>query len=76
MKELQESLKGEDAARIKQLAEELQHAFHALSQQMYAQTDQSAPGPDPSAGGPGFPGNSNGSGEDEGEVVEGEFREA
>ncbi len=70
---LQETMKGEDTAQIKRQTEELQHAFHALSQQMYAQ-QQSAAGPAPA-------GNGNGSGpsaptDDEGEVVEGEFREA
>ncbi len=77
VKELQETMKTDDTALIKRQTEELQHAFHALSQQMYAQqqaSGQAASGPAPS-------GNGNGSGpsgstEDEGEVVEGEFREA
>ncbi len=75
MKALQEALNGEDTAEIKRQAEDLQHAFHALSQQLYAQ-EQGAPGAAPGADGPGFQGNGGGSGEDEGEVVEGEFREA
>ncbi|MDD2695701.1 MAG: Hsp70 family protein, partial [Anaerolineales bacterium] len=66
--DLREALKGEDAARIKRLSEELQNAFHALSQQMYA---QQAPGGAASGGDGHSPGP-----EDEGEVVEGEFREA
>jgi len=67
---LREALKSSDSARIKQQFEDLQNAFHALSQQLYAgQTqgtsssnkvyDENRPGPTP-----------------EGEVLEGEFREA
>ncbi|NIM93593.1 MAG: molecular chaperone DnaK [Anaerolineales bacterium] len=65
--ELREALQGDDIARIKQLTEEVQQASYALSQQMYAQ--QAAPegeGPQ-TEGGPG---------QEEGDVVEGEFREA
>ncbi len=76
---LRDAAQTEDLPRIKQATDDLQHAFHALSQQLYAQEG--------AAGGPGgFPGagpmpgtnGSNGHGErrDEGEVVEGEFREA
>ncbi len=61
---LREAIKGEDVGKIKQLSDELQNAFHALSQQLYAQQ----------------PGD-NGHGishtpqpEDEGEVIEGEYR--
>jgi molecular chaperone DnaK len=78
IKALREAVKGEDTARIKQLTEEVQNAFHAISQQMYAQQQQQAAGP---AGG--VSGNGNGHGpdgsegrDDEGEVIEGEFREA
>ncbi len=79
--ELREAAKGEDgvagsnAARIKQLSDELQQAFYALSQQLYAQGQ-------PSGGAaPGDNGNGHGSvggshPEGDGEVVEGEFREA
>ena len=65
---LRQALKGSDTAVIKRQVDELQNAFHALSQQLYAQQSQ--------------PGNGNGNGHgphgpsDEGEVVEGEFREA
>jgi molecular chaperone DnaK len=72
MKELQESIQGDDTAQIKRLSEELQHAFHALSQQMYAQ-EQSAASSAPTNNGNGS--SPSGSTEDEGEVVEGEFRE-
>ena len=64
--DLREALKGEDTSRIKGLTNELQNAFHALSQQLYSQPGSSTPG-----------GNGqNGPHDEEGEVVEGEFREA
>jgi molecular chaperone DnaK len=71
--ELREMIKSDNIDPIRQGTEELQNAFHALSQQVYAQqqadpSDQTPPG-----------GNGHGphSHEDdgEGEVVEGEFRE-
>ncbi len=63
---LREAIKGSDTARIKSLSDELQNAFHAISQQLYAQQGQTSP----RDGG-------NGRGNDgEGEVVEGEFHEA
>ena len=68
--ELREALKGDDASRIKRLTEEVQQATHALSQQMYAQQ-----GRDTTAG-PAAAGSSNGGSQPEGEVIEGEFREA
>jgi molecular chaperone DnaK len=64
---LRETLKGTDIARIRQETQELEAALHALSQQLYAQ--QSQPG-----------GNGQSQTEpkptDEGEVMEGEFRDA
>ena len=67
VKTLREMIKGNDTAQIRRQTEELQTALHALSQQLYAQQDQ--PGE-----------NGNGASEpdrsDEGEVFEGEFREA
>ena len=69
---LREAMKGEDITRIKSLNDDLQNAFHALSQQIYAQ--QQSQGSTPQ--------NGNGNGQtgsekhDDGEVVEGEFREA
>lgn len=69
LSELREVMKGEDTNRIKQLSGDLQNAFHALSQQLYAQqgqpgTEQPAPeGPRPA------------SGPNDEDVVEGEFRE-
>ena len=69
---LREAIKGDDAARIKSLSDELQNAFHALSQQLYAQ--QQPGGPQPGGNGSGN-GQAHGP-EDEGEVIEGEFHEA
>ncbi len=70
--ELRQAIKGEDIAHIRRLTEELQNAFHALSQQVYAQQSTQ-----PGSNGNGTGGNGNGSGSSgEGEVVEGEFREA
>ena len=69
IRELRETLKGEDIQPIRQQSEDLQIAFHAISQQMYAHQQQQGQGN----------GNGNGhgpQGPDEGEVVEGEFREA
>ncbi len=69
---LQQEMTGEDTAKLKRLVDELQNAFHALSQQLYAQQGQQTTG---------FSSSGNGNGhqsrpDDEGEVVEGEFREA
>ncbi|HRN51374.1 MAG TPA: molecular chaperone DnaK [Anaerolineales bacterium] len=68
VQELRKAVEGEDRERIKQLSDDLQNAFHALSQQLYASQANAAP-------------NGNGANghapEPEGEgVVEGEFREA
>ena len=71
VKDLRQSLEGEDHSTIKRLSEELQNAFHALSQQLYA-AEQATQQP-PNGASP------NGTGhkpDEEGEVVEGEFREA
>jgi molecular chaperone DnaK len=71
--ELRAALEGEDLASIKRMSEDLQNAFHALSQQMYAQ-EQSAGsnGNGPQSRPQGHPD----TGEAEGEVIEGEFHEA
>lgn len=66
--DLRQAAKGEDIERIRRLSEELQNAFHALSQQLYAQQAQSAA----SSSGNGRSTRDMG----EGDVVEGEFREA
>jgi molecular chaperone DnaK len=69
--ELKQAAQGEDAGRIKKAAEEVQNAFHALSQQLYQQQQQAAGTPPSSEGGGG-----SGEGEGEGDVIEGEVREA
>jgi molecular chaperone DnaK len=82
IKELRMSAEGEDTAKIKNQTEELQNAFHAISQQMYAQ--QGAPQGDMPGGMPGsdFPnyggmgGNGKDRSSDEDDVIEGEFHEA
>ena len=73
--DLRESIKGEDISSIKHKSEDLQNAFHAISQQLYAQ--QAAAGGATAGGSATPPPSGNGNGRtDEGEVVEGEFREA
>ncbi|MDO9130076.1 MAG: molecular chaperone DnaK, partial [Anaerolineales bacterium] len=66
--ELKQAIQGDDLNRIKKLSEELQNAFYALSQQMYAQEQQTPPG-GPQTGGPQTP-------PPDGDVVDGEVREA
>ncbi|MBN1304740.1 MAG: molecular chaperone DnaK [Anaerolineales bacterium] len=68
---LKKAAQGEDAAQIKKLSEEVQNAFHALSQQLYAQEQQAGsppPPPDDSAAAP--------DGDTDGDVIDGEVREA
>jgi molecular chaperone DnaK len=64
---LREVIQGDDINEIKRRTEEVQQASYALSQQLYAQQqgEPQAPGEAPGAEGP-----------EEGDVVEGEFREA
>ena len=64
--ELRETIKGDDIEKIKRLTEEVQQTSYALSQQLYAQQAESQ-----TEAGSGSDG-----GEEEGDVVEGEFREA
>ena len=78
---LREVIKGENTPEIKRHIEDVQNAFHALSQQLYA--DQQSAGEQSSdayTGGNGHNGHgqapSPGGDADQGEVVEGEFREA
>ena len=66
--ELRELIKSEDVDSIRKDTEELQNAFHALSQQMYAQQQ-----PEPGSNGHEPQSHQDEEGEDE--VVEGEFRE-
>jgi molecular chaperone DnaK len=66
---LRETIKGDDLASIRRQTEDIQNAFHAISQQLYAQQPGgSTPGGNGGADSPKPDG--------EGEVVEGEFREA
>ena len=69
--QLREAAQGDDVQRIRRLSEEMQNAFHAISQQMYAQEAATAgPGPAPSGSSGQGPRN------DDGDVIEGEYREA
>ncbi len=65
VKSLREAIKGEDVQKIRRLTEEVQQASYALGQQLYAQQAKATPGGGPSGDGGG-----------QGDVVEGEFREA
>jgi molecular chaperone DnaK len=67
--DLKPAAQGDDSARIKRLIEEVQQAFHALSQQLYAQGQ-----PQPEApGGPSAPPPGGGNDSD---VIDGEVRDA
>ncbi len=74
--DLREAIKGDDINNIRRKSDDLQHAFHAISQQLYAQQGQAGPSGAPGGGYTTASGNGGGSKTDEGEVVEGEFREA
>ena len=72
VEELKTAAQSDDAAKIKQLTEEVQQAFHALSQQLYAQEQ-----PQPEApGGPSAPPPSDGDGDADGDVIDGEVSDA
>ena len=71
IEELKGAKDGSDIARIRSLTDQLQQASHALTQQMYQQQGNGA-GPATDGAAPGGP---NGTGRDEDEVVEGEFRQ-
>jgi molecular chaperone DnaK len=70
---LRKVMESEDLDQIKSKSDDLQNAFHALSQQIYAQQQAASAGAAP--GGNGHGPAPEGEAEDEGEVVEGEFRE-
>jgi len=72
---LQEALKSEDTAQIKQLTDDLQNAFYAISQQMYAQEQAQEAAAGQAAGGNGHSPGAESEPEDEGEVIEGEFQD-
>jgi molecular chaperone DnaK len=74
--QLRESMKGNDINQIKNLTDEVQNAFYALSQQLYAAQSTPQPGNGSNSGqAPGGNGRKSGNPDDEGEVLEGEFRE-
>jgi molecular chaperone DnaK len=69
--DLKQAAQSDDVSRIKKATEEAQNAFHALSQQLYAQGQPQPEGQGQSPrGGP-----SNQPGNDDGDVVEGEVKE-
>src|SRR5512136_409597 len=53
--DLKQAVQSDDLNRIKKATDELQNMFYALSQQMYAQQGQQAPGGGPQQGGPQTP---------------------
>jgi len=67
---VREAVKTDDVSAIRRQHDELQNAFHALSQQLYAQQAQSASQPALEQRR-----KRHGPGPEEGEVIEGEFRE-
>jgi molecular chaperone DnaK len=77
--DLKQAAQGDDLNRIKKASEELQNVFYALSQQMYAQGQQTPPpggaqdfgGAQPGSAGPGTPPPGG-----DGDVIDGEVREA
>jgi molecular chaperone DnaK len=74
--QLREAMKGNDINKINNLTSEVQNAFYALSQQLYASQGSTQPGNGNSPGtAPGGNGHKPGNPDGEGEVVEGEFRD-
>lgn len=69
--DLKKAAEGDDAAQIKRLSEEVQQAFHALSQQLYAQEQPQPEG----AGAPSEPPPGDDSDAD-GDVIDGEVSDA
>jgi molecular chaperone DnaK len=80
VEDLKQAKESEDIDRIRSLMETLQQASHALTQQMYQQSE-AQPGPDmgggpgPDMGGGAPESDGDGSGEGEEDVVEGEYRQ-
>ncbi len=76
LSQLREAMKGTDISHITTLSHELENAFHALSQQLYAnQGSGQAEGDSSSTHMPGGNGSKPRNPDGEGEVLEGEFRE-
>jgi len=69
--DLKQVMQSDDVDKIKKLNDELQNAFHALSQQLYSQ-DQAQSGSDPQASDPGTPP----ADDADGDVIDGEVRDA
>ncbi|HEX8992375.1 MAG TPA: molecular chaperone DnaK [Anaerolineales bacterium] len=72
--DLKQAAQGDDINRIKRATDDAQNAFHALSQQLYAQGQPQAQGQGPMGGMGGQPGRQGGGGDD-GDVIEGEVKE-
>ena len=69
--DLKQVMQSDDVEKIKKLNDDLQNAFHALSQQLYSQ-DQAQPGAEQQSADPGT-----GADEDpDGDVIDGEVRDA
>ncbi len=68
---LRAEIKTDRADEIKRQSDDLQNAFNALSQQIYAQQGAAEAQP----GGNGHPHSGNSAADDEGEVIEGEFQQ-
>ena len=66
--DLKSTAQGDDIERIRKASEEVQQAFHALSQQLYAQGGQGQPQPE-APGGPSTPPPA------DGDVIDGEVKE-
>jgi len=74
--DLKQAAQTDDMSRIKKTTDELQNMFYALSQQMYSQPGQTPPGGgpqpgEPQSGGPQTPPQNN-----DGDVIDGEVRDA
>jgi molecular chaperone DnaK len=77
VKDLRSALEGEDTQLIKRLSEDLNNAFHALSQQLSAAEQAAQQPPQTNGAAPNGNGhNGHHPQEGEGEVIEGEFTEA
>ncbi len=74
--QLREAMKGDDTNQINSFTNDVQNAFYALSQQLYSAQGSGQPGNGSSAG-PSSGGNGHNpkKPDDEGEILEGEFRE-
>jgi molecular chaperone DnaK len=76
LNQLREAIKGNDTNHISSLADDVQNAFYALSQQLYAAQGSGQPANGKSGGSSsGNNGQKPGNPDNEGEVIEGDFRE-